>query len=50
MDNFYKTFVSEKSMFHLFTFKNLQNHLNQFTQTAKQNFFTKVATDVTDLF
>lgn len=45
-------------MFHLFTFKNLQNHSILFTQTAKQHYFTKdakkhsdqqPATDATDL-
>ena len=30
-------------MFHLLTFNNLQNHLNQFTQKTKQNYLNKVA-------
>ena len=34
--NFYKTFVrGRNSMFHLFAFNNLQNHLNQLVQKAK---------------
>ena len=28
---------------HLLTFNNLQNHLNQFIQKAKQNYLNKVA-------
>ena len=36
-------FVQRKnSMFHLLTFNNSQNHLNQFFQKAKQNYFNKV--------
>ena len=40
-DNFYETFVHGKiSMFYLFTFNNLQNHLNRFIQKAKQILFS----------
>ena len=47
--NFYKTFVRGKnSMFHLLTFHNLQNHLNQFIQKAKQNYLSKVAKKLSD--
>ena len=47
--NFYKTFVGGKnSMFHLLTFNDLQTHLNQFIQKAKQNYFNKVAKKLSD--
>ena len=47
--NFYKTFVSGKnSIFHLLTLHNLQNHLNQFIQKAKQNYLSKVAKKLSD--
>ena len=42
-NNLYKSLVCGKtSMFHLLTFNNLQNHLNQFIHKAKQNYFDKV--------
>ena len=38
-DNFYKKFVRKSdNMYHLCPFKNLQNHLNQSSQIAKQNY------------
>ena len=44
IDNFYKKFVcGRNSMLHLLTLSNLQNHLNQFVQKAKQNYLNKVA-------
>ena len=47
--NFYKTFAGGKnSMFHLLTFNDLQTHLNQFIQKAKQNYFNKVAKKLSD--
>ena len=37
-DNFYKKFVHKNNnMYHHYAFKNLQNHLNQSIQIAKQN-------------
>ena len=43
-DNIYKKSVHGKnSMLHLLIFNNLQNHLNQFIQKAKQNYLHKVA-------
>ena len=30
LENFHKAFVPGKNMFHLFTFNNLQTHLNHF--------------------
>ena len=46
---FYKTFVRGKnSMFHLLTFNNLRNHLNQFIQKAKQNYLNKVTMKLSD--
>ena len=43
-DNFYKKFVRKSNnMYHLCAFKNLQNHLNQSTQIAKQNYVNKIA-------
>ena len=42
-DNFYKRFVRKSSnMDHLCVFKNLQNHLNQSIQVAKQNYVNKI--------
>ena len=42
-NNFLKTFVRGKSsMFHLLTFNNLQNYLNQSIQKSKQNYLNKV--------
>ena len=38
----------KKSMFHLLTFNNLQNHLNQFVQKAKQNYLNKIAKKLSD--
>ena len=35
-------------MFPLLTFKNLQNHLNQFIQKSKQNYLNKVAEKLRD--
>ena len=35
-------------MFHFLTFHNLQNHLNQFIQKAKQNYLSKVAKKLSD--
>ena len=35
-------------MFHLSTFNNSQNHLNQFIQKAKQNYFNKIAKKLSD--
>ena len=47
--NFYKTFVHRiRSMFHLLLFHNLQNHLNQFIQKAKQSYLSKVASKRSD--
>ena len=47
--NFYETFVRGKnSMFHLLTFHDLQNHLNQFIQKAKQNDLSIVAKKLSD--
>ena len=43
-DNFYKKFVCKSSnMYHLCAFKNLQNHLSQSIQIAKQNYVNKIA-------
>ena len=43
-DNFYNKFVHGKNyMFHLLTFNNLQNHLNQFIQKTKIKCLSKVA-------
>ena len=43
-DNFYKKFVRKSNnMYHLCAFKNLQNHLNQSIQIAKQNYINKIA-------
>ena len=43
-DNFYKKFVRKSNnMYHLCAFKNLQNHLNQSIQIAKQNYVNKIA-------
>ena len=43
-DNFYKKFVRKSNnMHHLCAFKNLQNHLNQSIQIAKQNYVNKIA-------
>ena len=43
-DNFYKKFVRKSNnMYHLCAFKNLQNHLNQSIQIAKQNCVNKIA-------
>ena len=43
-DNFYKKFVCKSNnMYHLCAFKNLQNHLNQSIQIAKQNYVNKIA-------
>ena len=48
-DNFHKTFIHGKNnMFHLLTFNNLQNHLNQFIQESKQNYLNKVAEKLSD--
>ena len=38
-----RLYVEKNSMFHLLAFHNLQNHLNQFIQKAKQNYLSKVA-------
>ena len=47
--NFYEMSVCGKnSMFHLLTFHNLQNYLNQFIQKAKQNYLCKVAKKFSD--
>ena len=35
-------------MFYLLTFHNLQNHLNQLIQKAKQNYLSKAANKVSD--
>ena len=43
-DNFYNKFAHGKNyMFHLLTFNNLQNHLNQFIQKIKIKCLSKVA-------
>ena len=43
-DNFYKKFVCKSNnMYHLCAFKNLQKHLNQSIQIAKQNYVNKIA-------
>ena len=43
-DNFYKKFVRKSNnLYHLCAFKNLQNHLNQSIQIAKQNYVNKIA-------
>ena len=43
-DNFYKKFVRKSNnMYHHYAFKNLQNHLNQSIQIAKQNYVNKIA-------
>ena len=48
-DNFYKKFVRKSNnMYHLCAFKNLQNHLNQSIQVAKQNFVNKIAQKLGD--
>ena len=42
-DNFYKKFVRKSNnMYHHYAFKNLQNHLNQSIQIAKQNYVNKI--------
>ena len=42
--NFYKKFVRKSNnMYHDYAFKNLQNHLNQSIQIAKQNYVNKIA-------
>ena len=35
-------YIGKNSMLHLLIFNNLQNHLNQFIQKAKQNYLHKV--------
>ena len=48
-DNFYKKFVRKSNnMYHHYAFKNLQNHLNQSIQIAKQNYFNKIAQSLGD--
>ena len=43
-DNFCKKFVRKSNnMYHHYAFKNLQNHLNQSIQIAKQNYVNKIA-------
>ena len=43
-DYFYEKFVRKSNnMYHLCAFKNLQNHLNQSIQIAKQNYINKIA-------
>ena len=43
-DNFYKKFGRKSNnMYHHYAFKNLQNHLNQYIQIAKQNYVNKIA-------
>ena len=43
-DNVYKKFVRKSNnMYHLCAFNNLQNHLNQSIQIAKQNYVKKIA-------
>ena len=43
-DNFHKKFVRKSNnMYHLCAFENLQNHLNQSIQIAKQNYVNKIA-------
>ena len=43
-DNFYKKFVRKSNnMYHHSAFKNLQNHLNQSIQIAKQKYVKKIA-------
>ena len=45
-DNFYKKFFRKcNNMYLLCAFKNLQNHLNQPIQIAKQNYVTKLLKD-----
>ena len=42
-DNFYKKFVRKSNnIYHLCAFNNLQNHLNQSIQIAKQNYVNKI--------
>ena len=42
-DIFYKKFVRKSNnMYHLCAFKNLQNHLSQSIQIAKQNYVNKI--------
>ena len=48
-DNFYKKFVCKSNnMNQLCAFKNLQNHLNQSIQIAKQNYVNKIAQRLDD--
>ena len=48
-DNFYKIFVRKSNnMYHHYAFKNLQNHLNQSIQIAKQNYVNKIAQKLGD--
>ena len=48
-DNFYKKFVHKSNnMYHHYAFKNLQNHLNQSIQIAKQNYVNKIAQGLGD--
>ena len=43
-DNFCKKFIRKSNdMYHHYAFKNLQNHLNQSIQIAKQNYVNKIA-------
>ena len=47
--DFYKTFVrGRNNMLHFLTLNNLENHLNQFVQKAKQNYLNKVAKKLSD--
>ena len=48
-NNFYKQFVRKSNnMYHHYAFKNLQNHLNQSIQIAKQNYVNKIAQRLSD--
>ena len=41
-------FLTTNSMYHQFTFRNLQNQLNQSIQTPKQNYFNKISKKLRD--
>lgn len=47
-DHFYKKIVPKNNVYHLCTFKNIQNQINQSIQTAKQNYLHEIAKKLDD--
>ena len=48
-DNFYKKLVRKSNnMYHHYSLKNIQNHLSQSIQIAKQNYVNKIAQRLRD--